>query len=66
MLVYGHSYTATGCSGFYGRTLRVAAWETFSVPRNRAPIRKACDTLGVSDRSLPHLYSWLLLRHLAD
>lgn len=48
------------------RVVNHEAWERFNIARNRAAIRKACDTLGVSDRSLQHLYSWLLLRHLAD
>ena len=42
------------------------AWEHFNVVRNRAAIRKACRTLGVSDQGLQRVYSWLLSHHFAD
>ena len=48
------------------RVVNHEAWERFNIARNRAAIRKACHTLGMSDRGLQHFYSWLLSRHLAD
>lgn len=48
------------------RATNHVAWERLNIARNRAAIRKGCEVLGVSDRGLQHLYSWLLSHHFAD
>ena len=42
------------------------AWHKFNIIRNRAVISRVSNILGISDKGLQRIYSWLLIHHWAD